>query len=274
MGLAILPVRAEGLAASRGATDFGEYFLYFSFFLVVSALLLASLFFKFGIEQRLREIGTLQAIGFPRSKIRNLFLAEGLVLSLVGSLLGLLGAVAYGYLILLGLRTWWVDAVGTTQLRLHVSPLSLLLGGIGGVLAAVICIAWTLRRLGKASSRSLFSGVVSASPRLRVSPSASWRLWISIALTALALLILVAATFQVISQTARFLRQRYAASRGIALFRVGLVAAAAAQNNSRKGLAGSLAAGIQKRRASTVAQRNVHCSDRDVRLHRRHCRSI
>lgn len=204
MGLAILPVRADGLAASRGATDFGEYFLYFSFFLVVSALLLASLFFKFGIEQRLREIGTLQAIGFPRSKIRNLFLAEGLVLSLVGSLLGLLGAVAYGYVILLGLRTWWVDAVGTTQLRLHVSAVSLLLGGIGGVLAAVICVAWTLRRLGKASSRSLFSGVVSASPRLRGSPSASWRLWISIALTALALLILVGATFKVISQTAGF----------------------------------------------------------------------
>ncbi|HEY5838015.1 MAG TPA: ABC transporter permease, partial [Pyrinomonadaceae bacterium] len=219
MGLAILPVRAEGLAASRGATDFGEYFLYFSFFLVVSALLLASLFFKFGIEQRLREIGTLQAIGFPRSKIRNLFLAEGLVLSLVGSLLGLLGAVAYGYVILFGLRTWWVDAVGTTQLRLHVSALSLLIGGIGGVLAAAICIAWTLRRLGKASSRSLLSGVlisaspslpvpasvsVAASPRFRDSPSASWRLWISIALTAFAVLILVAATFQVISQTLGF----------------------------------------------------------------------
>ena len=34
-GFAILPVRAEGLDASRGATDFGEYFVYFSFFLVV-----------------------------------------------------------------------------------------------------------------------------------------------------------------------------------------------------------------------------------------------
>jgi putative ABC transport system permease protein len=204
MGLPVLPVRAEGLAASRGATDFGEYFLYFSFFLVVSALLLASLFFKFGIEQRLREIGTLQAIGFPRSKIRNLFLVEGVVLSFVGSLLGLLGAVAYGYVILLGLRTWWVDAVGTTQLRLHVSPMSLVLGGIGGVLAAVICIAVTLRWLGKTSSRSLLAGVLPASSRLRGSPAASWRLWISIALTALALLILVAAIFNLISQTLGF----------------------------------------------------------------------
>lgn len=211
MGLAVLPVRAEGLAASRGATDFGEYFLYFSFFLVVSALLLASLFFKFGIEQRLREIGTLQAIGFPRAKIRNLFLVEGVVLSFVGSLLGLLGAVAYGYVILLGLRTWWVDAVGTTQLRLHVSPLSLALGGIGGVLAAVICIAWTLRRLGKASSRSLLAGTIVDKTRRRQNDSSphrrvpvSPRLMLSSALTALALLILVAAIFKLISQTLGF----------------------------------------------------------------------
>ncbi len=76
-GFAILPVRAQGLEASQGATDFGEYFLYFSFFLVVSALMLAALFFKLGIEQRLREIGLLQAVGFPLRKIRRLFLIEG-----------------------------------------------------------------------------------------------------------------------------------------------------------------------------------------------------
>jgi putative ABC transport system permease protein len=160
MGFAVVPVRAEGLSASRGATDFGEYFLYFSFFLVVAALLLTSLFFKFGIEQRLREIGTLQAVGFSAGKIRTLFLTEGLVLSIVGSLIGLLGALAYGYLIVLGLRTWWVDAVGTTELRLYVSPTSLLLGGVGGILAAVICVAWTLRRLGRVSSRALLTGVL------------------------------------------------------------------------------------------------------------------
>jgi hypothetical protein len=55
-------VRGQGLAASRGATDFGEYFVYFSFFIVVSALLLAALFFKLGVEQRGREIGLLRAV--------------------------------------------------------------------------------------------------------------------------------------------------------------------------------------------------------------------
>ena len=68
MGLAVVPVKAQGLEAARGATDFGEYFVYFSFFLMVSALLLTGLFFKLGVEQRMREIGVLRALGFSASQ--------------------------------------------------------------------------------------------------------------------------------------------------------------------------------------------------------------
>lgn len=161
-GFSINPVRLEGLEASRGATDFGEYFVYFSFFLVASALLLASLFFKLGIEQRLREIGTLRAIGFPVALVRSLFLREGLVLAATGSILGMLGAVGYGELMMYGLRTWWVDAVGTTNLSLHVSALSLLLGAAGGIIIALVCIAWTLRRLAGSSPQSLLTGSLDA----------------------------------------------------------------------------------------------------------------
>lgn len=160
MGFSVIPARAQGLEASRGATDFGEYFLYFSFFLVISALLLTALFFKLGVEQRLREIGVLQAVGFPAAKIRALFLAEGLSLAIIGSVIGLASALAYGQLMMLGLRTWWVDAVGTTMLRLHVSPLSLFIGAAGGVLASLICIVWTLRQVGRSSTRSLLTGAM------------------------------------------------------------------------------------------------------------------
>ncbi|HKG48415.1 MAG TPA: FtsX-like permease family protein [Pyrinomonadaceae bacterium] len=158
MGFQVVPVRDQGQAASRGATDFGEYFLYFSFFLVVAALMLTTLFFKLGIEQRAREIGTLQALGFSDSGIRRLFLIEGTLLSAVGSLLGLIGAIAYAALLMYGLRTWWVDAVGTTDLRLHVSWLWLVVGAAGGVLAAVVCIFITLRGLRRMSTRGLLAG--------------------------------------------------------------------------------------------------------------------
>src|ERR1017187_7424203 len=42
MGMTSTPVKAQSLQAAQGATDFGEYFVYFSFFLMVSALLLRS----------------------------------------------------------------------------------------------------------------------------------------------------------------------------------------------------------------------------------------
>ncbi len=157
-GFVVYPARGLALEAAAGVTDFSAYFTYFSFFLVVSALLLASLFFRLGVEQRLTEIGALRALGFDQTQVRRLFWAEGAALSLAGSLLGVAGAVGYAWLIMWGLRTWWVDAVGTTLLTLHVSPLALAAGLVGGTLAAVLSIAWTLRAVAAATPRALISG--------------------------------------------------------------------------------------------------------------------
>ena len=201
-GLQVVPVRTQGMAASRGATDFGEYFLYFSFFLVVSALLLTALFFKLGIEQRLREIGTLQAIGFAASRIRNLFLAEGLLLAIVGSLLGLLGAIGYAALLMYGLRTWWVDAVGTTSLTLHITWPSLVLGAVGGIAAAVVCIFLTLRKVGRSSTRSLITGTTDNTDTVR--GRKSYVFPIAVATTLTGIVLLVAGGLNVIPQVAGF----------------------------------------------------------------------
>jgi ABC-type antimicrobial peptide transport system permease subunit len=160
LGIAVRDVRSDALGASRGATDFGEYFTYFSFFLVVSALILTALFFKLGVEQRIREVGLLRAVGFSTPAVRRLFTSEGLVLAAIGSAIGTIGAVAYAQLLMTGLRTWWVDAVGTTALTLHVTPLSLAAGALGGIVAAVGCIWWTLRSLRGVSERALLAGEV------------------------------------------------------------------------------------------------------------------
>ena len=158
MGFSVYDVRTQSLAASTGATDFGEYFTYFSTFLVVSALLLAGLFFKLGVEQRLQEVGLLQALGLDPAAIRRLFVGEALVLATIGGLVGIAGAIAYSALIMLGLRTWWVDAVGTTALELHVDPISLIAGSVAVVAIAVASIWWSLRALATASTRSLLKG--------------------------------------------------------------------------------------------------------------------
>jgi hypothetical protein len=157
MGVALFPARAAALDAARGATDFGQYFTYFSFFLMVSALMLAVLFFKLGVEQRLRQIGILRAAGYPMSIIRRLLLGESIILAVVGGVLGIGGAVLYGRLIVHGLGTWWVGAVGTTMLELHVRPASLALGAIGGVVVATLCVLVSLRAVGRLSPRALLT---------------------------------------------------------------------------------------------------------------------
>jgi putative ABC transport system permease protein len=160
LGLAVRDVRGGGLAASRGATDFGEYFTYFSFFLVISALMLAALFFRLGIEQRGREIGLLRSVGFTTIQVRRLFSAEGLVLASCGAALGIGGAVGYAAAMMAGLRGWWSGAVGTRALTLHVTPMSLAAGAAGALVAAMLCIWWTLRGLARLSERALLSGTI------------------------------------------------------------------------------------------------------------------
>ena len=157
LGLTISPVRSNALSASTGATDFGEYFTYFSFFIVVSALLLAVLFFRLGIEQRLRQIGILRATGFTVGQLRTLLIAEGLVLAAAGSIIGMADALGYGWLMIYGLRTWWIGAVGTTRLTLHVSWIALLMGAAGGLIAAVVCVIVSLRSVARLSPRALLS---------------------------------------------------------------------------------------------------------------------
>ncbi len=157
LGVVVQPVRRLAAAAAVGATDFGQYFIYFSFFIVVSALLLAILFFRLGVEQRLRQIGILRAAGFPIATVRRLLMIEAVALAAVGGVVGLAGAVGYGLLIMYGLRTWWVGAVGTTDLTLHVTPVSLAAGALGGILAAVVCVYFSLRAVARLSPRALLT---------------------------------------------------------------------------------------------------------------------
>jgi ABC-type antimicrobial peptide transport system permease subunit len=154
----VVPIRENAEAAAAGTTDFGEYFTYFSFFVVVSSLLLTLLFFRLGIEQRAREVGLLAALGYTPQAIRRGFLAEGIVLAAIGAGMGTIGALAYAWLIMFALRTWWVEAVGTTDLALHVSTMPLVTGALTGIASGLVFIAWSLRVLRRASARQLMSG--------------------------------------------------------------------------------------------------------------------
>jgi putative ABC transport system permease protein len=157
-GFTVVDVRQQAAASAAGSTDFGAYFSYFSAFLMVSALLLSALFFRLSIEQRLAQVGVLRATGFTLADIRELFLLEAAAVVAAGAVIGMALAIGWAALMMFALRTWWVGAVGTTQLHLQVDPASLLIGGVSAAAVAFGAIAWTVRSLGRVSPRSQLSG--------------------------------------------------------------------------------------------------------------------
>lgn len=159
-GLAFMPVREQGLAASAGATDFSGLFIGFSLFLIAAAAMLVTLLFRLGVERRAKEIGLLLATGESVKFVRNLLLKEGAIVAAIGCLIGLPAAVGYGWLMVYGLSTWWSAAVGGSFLELHVSPISLIAGLVGAFLLMIFSVWLAVRKLGKLSVRSLLSGVV------------------------------------------------------------------------------------------------------------------
>jgi hypothetical protein len=199
-GLTVADVRTQNLAASAGATDFGAYFSYFSFFLVVSALLLTGLFFRLGVEQRFREIGVLRATGYSLRAIEKVFVIEGALVAIAGAGAGVFLAMAWAELMMYGLRTWWVGAVGTTALALHIDPATLAIGGVSGVVASVACIVWTVRGLRRLSPRELLSGSSGPGPERRRSRGFAW----AIASFVLALSLTGATVFGVVPAAAGF----------------------------------------------------------------------
>ncbi len=154
----IWPLRQDGVRASEGATDFGAYFTYFSFFLVLSAVALAGLFFRFGLEQRIREIGILRSLGFSISAIKRVFLIEGIVISTLGGMLGIIGAWGFSQVVVHGLKTWWIGAVHTKELSVHITSFPLWIGFVSGGASASLVILFSLRMLGASSPRTLLSG--------------------------------------------------------------------------------------------------------------------
>ena len=198
----IQSIKEKGVAASRGSTDFAEYFIYFSFFLIISAMLLAVLFFKLTIEQRVKEIGILKVAGIAGARLRHLFFSEGLILSALGCIFGIVGSLGYGSLMVYGLRTWWVGAVGTSRLSLHFNWQDLAAGAVTGLCISLVTIAWTIRVLKRNSPRSLLTGTLESiavqSRRARILGM------VSVFSAAVALALLAAAILGTVSQLVGF----------------------------------------------------------------------
>jgi putative ABC transport system permease protein len=159
LGLAFQPVKRQGLNAASGTTDFGGLFIGFSFFLILSAAILIGLLFRLGIERRAANVGLLLAVGFSHRQVRRLLVREGEIVLALGGVLGLFAAVGYAAVMIHGLKTWWIGAIGTRFLDLHLKPSSLVIGLVIAVAVGLIAVLSGLRGLNSVSPRTLLAGV-------------------------------------------------------------------------------------------------------------------
>ena len=158
IGFQFISLQEEGLKASSGSTDFGMLFSSLSFFIILAAATLVSTIFAIGVSQRSREIGILQAVGYPLAKIRHRFLFEGIFIASIGSLLGCLLAIGYARLMIFGLQTWWLPAIGTPFIDIHISRWSLPIGILVTLVVVTFFIRQVVQRLGKAPTAALLAG--------------------------------------------------------------------------------------------------------------------
>ncbi len=189
-GLTFQPVKELGLAASVGSSNYSQYFLGFSFFLILSSALLVGLLFSLGVEQRAAEVGLLQAVGYSSSKVRRQLLTEGGILAVLGGLVGLLGALGYAALMMAALRTWWRPAFGTSELFLHVEPASLVTGFLLSVFVVLFTIWRRVQGLRKIPTPALLKNV-SEPVNTRAGRRARWTTVIALGLAAALLLFAV-----------------------------------------------------------------------------------
>jgi len=160
-GFVFDPVRDRVLQASAAGTDFGVLFLAFSVFLIAAALLLVGLLFRLNLERRAGEIGLLLAVGWRCRGVRGLLLAEGAVLAVAGSLIGIALAAGYAWLLLEFLRSSWPGGLEQAFLQLHGTWQSYLLGFASGLVVSVLTIFWATRVLARLAPRDLLAGQTS-----------------------------------------------------------------------------------------------------------------
>jgi len=146
-GFRFEPTRERMLQASRGGTDFGAMLLAFSGLLILAALLLVGLLVRLAVSRRAKEIGLLLATGYTPRDVLRILVREGMTVSFVGTLAGLLLAWAYARGMLAVLAGLWPDAGVGSYLKVHADPLSAVIGFVATMLITGITIRFSLRGL-------------------------------------------------------------------------------------------------------------------------------
>lgn len=143
--------------AAKSPVDFAMLFLSMSFFLILSAIALVAMLFKFNIEQRSEEGALLSAVGIPGKKIMNWRIGEAFFVVLAGAILGALLAIGFSTIVLKIISSIWGEGGAPFEFHLSGSTLGL---GILWIVGGCLFTVWltTRKEAKKSASIRLNSG--------------------------------------------------------------------------------------------------------------------
>ncbi|MCG8569208.1 MAG: FtsX-like permease family protein, partial [Spirochaetes bacterium] len=149
----ITSIKDQLLRTSNPTVDFGQLFLGLSFFILVAGFILVILLFYLKMDYYQKQLGTLSTLGYNRWQIGKIILLEIACIILIASLAGVICGMIFTKLILMLLKSTWIDVIGTSYLFFNFNILSVL---ISLIVSWVILISLILFLIYKILKKPLF----------------------------------------------------------------------------------------------------------------------
>ena len=150
-GMEVMDFSEQAKEAAKSPVDFAILFLAMSFFLIIAAIALVTMLFRFNVEQRAEEGALLSAVGIPVKKISNWRMGEAFFVVLAGAIVGTLLAVIFCTIVLKVISSIWGDG---TAFDLHLSGWTIA-KGLLWIVALTLISVWLTNRKQVRQSASL-----------------------------------------------------------------------------------------------------------------------
>lgn len=148
-GMQVMDFSEQAKEAAKSPVDFAILFLAMSFFLIIAAVALVAMLFRFNVEQRAEEGALLSAVGIPVKKISNWRMGEAFFVVLAGAIVGALLAMLFCTLVLKVISSIWGEG---TAFELHLSGWTIAKGLLWIVGLSLISVWLTTRKQAKQSA--------------------------------------------------------------------------------------------------------------------------
>lgn len=144
-GITISNVRRSGEEAASQGVDFGTLFLSLGFFIIISCIILLSFSVSIFFDSKKEQVRTYYSIGFRNSLIGRMFFIETAIISVAGSLTGIISGYGVNLLIVKALNTVWTGAVQTNAITPGFDFNAIVTGFISTIVIAQLIVMFKLR---------------------------------------------------------------------------------------------------------------------------------